>query len=89
MIQCEGTVGKGPGEEFFPSQGIYQNKDCLSLGELQKDICPNTGICGSQQQQVHGSVTAKPEMQILYGINPKVSYMTVNILQMKGMCGGT
>lgn len=33
--------------------------------------------------------TAKPEMQILYGINPKVSYMTVNILQKKGMCGGT
>lgn len=32
---------------------------------------------------------AKPEMNILYGINPKAFYMPVNILQMKGTCGGT
>lgn len=46
---------------------------------MSQDRYPRKSAARGAQQYDMG-ITAKPEMQILYLINPKVSYMIVNIL---------
>lgn len=52
----------------------------------QESYLWKSAATGTQQWDM--GLTAKPEMRILYGVKPKVSYMTGKILQMKGTHGG-
>lgn len=71
----------------------HLSEQCLASAVSCQESCGKTGVCGSKSaaagtRQCGMKLTANPEMQTLYCIDFKVSYMTGKILQMKDICGG-
>lgn len=79
-------------EGHFSELGHLSEQRLASAVSCQES-CGKTGVCGRKSAaagtwQCDMKLTANPELQILYCIDFKVSYMTGKILQMKDICGG-